>query len=331
MEAYALALLSSGLILAALAWIWLLVRAFQQNIGWGLGSLILPPLALVFALRHAQKAVGPLVVFVLGGMIIAAPVSYSLLAPVDLGLREQLRQEPRFWSLSKTALESDAAHEWMEIRAFYMQLGGVALATLAWVWLLMRAFRQHRRWGLGSLILPPVGLVFAGRYPRKGAIPLGLCLVCLLVAATPALYTFYVPLNLGAREKQVDGERHLTLTGSEDKDGSDLKLKQDVVVLQMANRPDVTDQSLESLKNMKVLRELDLSGTQITDAGLIILKELPALASLHLARTKITDKGFRTALFEKESLMQLDVRGTGVSHKTIQAWREAKPGRRFMQ
>ena len=36
MEAYAIALLSGGLMLAALAWIWLLVRAFQQNVGGGL-------------------------------------------------------------------------------------------------------------------------------------------------------------------------------------------------------------------------------------------------------------------------------------------------------
>ena len=45
----------------------------------------------------------------------------------------------------------------------------------------------------------------------------------------------------------VDGQQHLTLTGSDRKDYSVLKLKQDVAVLQMAN-PDVTDQSLESLR-----------------------------------------------------------------------------------
>ena len=128
-----------------------------------------------------------------------------------------------------------------------MQLGGIALAVLAWIWLLVRAFRQNRRWGVSSLIIPPVGLIFAGCYPRKGGIPLGLFLVCLLVAAMPAVYTLYVPLNLGAREKVVDGEQHLTLTGSDPKDAPDLKLKQDVAVLQMAN-PDVTDASLESFE-----------------------------------------------------------------------------------
>jgi hypothetical protein len=82
---------------------------------------------------------------------------------------------------------------------------------------------------------------------------------------------------------------------------------------------------------MKVFRELDLNGSQVTDAGLEILKELPALTALRLARTKITDKGFRSTLFAKESLMQLDLRGTDVRRETVQAWRDAKPGRRVMQ
>ena len=62
LEAYdRLSLLYGGLALATLAWIWLIVRAFQEKVWWGLASLLLPPLALVFALRHAQKAIGPLV------------------------------------------------------------------------------------------------------------------------------------------------------------------------------------------------------------------------------------------------------------------------------
>jgi len=292
--------------------------------------LILPPLALLFALRHSQKAVGPLVLFVLGGLIAAAPVSYSLVGPVDLGLREKLSAGPRLMSSAKSALQSDAAHEWMEDRAFYMQLGGLTVAAMAWIWLLVVAFRQHRRWGLSSLILPPLGLVFAARHPRKGAIPLVFFLLCLLVAAMPALYTLYVPLDLGPREKLVEGQRHLTLTGWDRKDYSLLRLKPDVVVLQMAN-PDVTDGALEPLKEMKALQELDLNDTQVTDAGLRILKDLPALARLRLARTKITDQGFHEALFPKDSLMQLDLRGTHVSRETGRAWRDAKPDRRVLQ
>jgi hypothetical protein len=330
MEAYAIPLLYGGLVLAALAWIWLIVRAFQEKVWWGLASLLLPPLALVFALRHAQKAIGPLVIFVLGGLVMAAPVAYSLVSPVDQELHDKLREKPKLWSLTESALQSDTAHEWMEGRAFYMQLGGLAVAAMGWIWLLTRAFRQHRRWGLASLILPPVGFVFAGRHPRKGAAPLILFVLSILVAAMPALYTLFVPLDLGPLESIVDGQRHLTLTGWDRKDYSILKLKPDVVVLQMAN-PDVTDKSLESLQEMQALQELDLSGTQVTDTGLKILKDLPVLSTLRLARTKITDQGFHSTLFAKDSLMRLDLSGTQVGRETVQAWRNAKAGRKAMQ
>jgi len=218
----------------------------------------------------------------------------------------------------------------MDYKAIYVEPGGLAVAALAWIWLLARAFRQDRRWGLGSLVLPPVGLIFAVRHPRKGITPLILFLLSLLVAATPALYTKFVPLNLGERDKLVNGQRHLTLTGWDRKDYSILKGKPDVVVLQMAN-PDVNDQSLASLKEMSALQELDLSDTQVTDAGLKILKDLPALTKLWLVRTKITDQGFHETLFAKDSLMRLDLRGTQVSRETVQAWRDAKPGRQVLQ
>ena len=46
MEHYAVVVLSGGLALAALAWLWLLVCAFKQQAGWGIASVIVPPLAL---------------------------------------------------------------------------------------------------------------------------------------------------------------------------------------------------------------------------------------------------------------------------------------------
>ena len=79
------------------------------------------------------------------------------------------------------------------------------------------------------------------------------------------------------------------------------------------------------------MKDLDLNDTQVTDAGLKVLKELPALSSLRLKNTKITDQGFQEALAAKESLMQLDLSGTGVSRETVKAWREAKTGRRAMR
>jgi hypothetical protein len=330
MEHYAIEILFSGLTIAVLAWIWLLVRAFRQSIWWGMGSLLLPPVAFAFSLRQPQKAVGPLVLFIVGGLVMAGPLSYSLVSPFDLGLRVKLQEGPKLWSLAGRALQSDAAHEWMASKAFYMQLGGLAIAAIAWCWLLVRAFRESRTWGLTSLVVPPVGLFFVGRHPRKGIAPLLLFVSSLLIAAAPAVYTLCVRLDLGPRDTLVDGQRHLTLTGWDRKDYSVLRLERDVVLLQMAN-PDVTDETLESLTGMKALRELDLNGTQVTDAGLKILNELPSLARLRLARTKISDRGFHEALSAKDSLMQLDLSGTPVSREVTKAWRDAKSGRRVLQ
>jgi hypothetical protein len=330
MEDYAIAVLVGELALALLVWIWLLMRAFNQHIGWGIASLVLPPVVLVFAWRHAQRAIGPLVVFMLGTLLLTLPVAFFLAWPSDLPKRERLHQEPPFFTATKTTLQSEAVRGWMVDRAYYMQIGGVVLAGLAWVWLLVRAFRERRSWGVGSLVFPPLGFIFADRHPRKGALPLASFVGCLLVAVLPAIYTLAVPPDTSAREREVGGEKHITLTGSDPKTAPDMKEKQDVAVLQMAN-PDVNDESLEALKGMKLLKELDLNGSQVTDAGLEILKELPALVKLRLARTKITDKGFRSALYAKDSLMELDVRGTQVSRETAQAWRDAKPGRRVLQ
>ncbi len=263
MDAYTTQLLYGGLALSALAWVWLIVRAFQVKAWWGLISLLFPPGAFLFAWRHAQHAISPMVLFVLGGLVTAVPMAYSLAGPRDLGLREKLREGPTRWSVTVDALQSDAAHQWMERRAFYMLLGGLLVAALAWSWLLVRAFRQHRRWGVGSLALPPVRLMFAGRYRKQGISPLVLFLIGLLIATSPALFTLFIPLDLGPFETMVDDHRHLTLTGWDRKDYSVLRFKPNVVVLQVAN-PDVTDESLESLHEVKGLEELDLSGTQVS-------------------------------------------------------------------
>jgi Leucine-rich repeat (LRR) protein len=165
---------------------------------------------------------------------------------------------------------------------------------------------------------------------RKGLLPLALVGCGLIVTGFPLAYRAIAPVNLGPREKIVEGQRHITLTGWDRKDYGFLGSKHDVIVLQMAN-PDVTDQTLEELRKMDHLEELDLSNTQVTDAGLKVLKDLPALRSLRLKNTKITDLGFRQFLVGKDSLMQLDLSGTAVSQETAQAWRKDRAGRRVLR
>jgi Leucine Rich repeat len=185
--------------------------------------------------------------------------------------------------------------------------------------------------GLGVIVLGCVGLVIrAFRHWRKGLLPLGMIALGLAITAFPSAYTLMAPIDLGPRDKLVDGQRHLTLTGWDRKDYGFLASKPDTVVLQMAN-PDVTDQTLDHLKGMKTLKELDLNDTAVTDAGLRILMNLPALTALHLKNTRITDRGFRDTLSGKDSLMRLELTGTQVDAETVKAWQSAKSGRRALR
>ncbi|WP_152052789.1 hypothetical protein [Tautonia marina] len=163
--------------------------------------------------------------------------------------------------------------------------------------------------------------------------PLGLLLIGLVVGAIPLAWTgLRAQIDLGPLDRQVDGERHLTLTGW-DRPASDydaaLASRRDAVVLQMAN-PDVTDEVVAGIDGMDTLRELDLNDSAVTDEALATIAARPALEALRMARTQITDEGFREHLANKESIDNLDVRGTAVSPETLAAWVAAKPGRRVL-
>jgi hypothetical protein len=196
----------------------------------------------------------------------------------------------------------------MDSYALYINLAGLVVIAVGCLGLIVRVLRHWRK-GLASLMLIGIGLMVTG---------------------FPPVYRLLVPIDLGPREKIVDGQRHITLTGWDRNDYTFLESKHDVAVLHMAN-PDVTDRTLELLKGMNTLKDLDLNNTQVTDAGLKILKDLPALSALRLQNIRITDHGFQEELARKESLQLLDLTGTQVSRETAQAWRQAKNGRRVMR
>ena len=150
------------------------------------------------------------------------------------------------------------------------------------------------------------------------------------VVAAPIAFNQLARVDLGPREKLVDRELHITLTGWDRRDYSALAARPETVVLQMAN-PDVTDQTLVYLKGMTRLRELDLEGSQVGDEGLRELDALPGLETLRLKGTRITDAGFGRWLAPRESLRQLDLRDTRVGKESGRAWRASRPGRRLLQ
>ena len=147
--------------------------------------------------------------------------------------------------------------------------------------------------------------------------------------AGPAVYTRFAPIDLGPHQQFVAGERHITLTGWDRKDYSVLSRMPDVVVLQMAN-PDVSDEDVGYLKELAVLRELDLGSTKITDASLATLAVLPSLQILRINNTAVTTAGFEKQATNFPKLRQLDVRGTAIDVEVLKKWKAAKEGRRYI-
>jgi hypothetical protein len=208
---------------------------------------------------------------------------------------------------------------------------GVAGLLAAAVWIWIAAWRVSWKWGLGLTLFAPAVVVFIRLYFHRLKRPLTLLLLSAFLVGVPFGVNAVVQrIDLGPREKIVDGEKHITLTGWDQGDYSILKSRPDVVVLQIAN-PEVTDATLEYLRGMARLRELDLNDTQITDQGLSVLKDLPALARLRLRATRITDEGFQRELAGKETLLEVDVRETPVASSTLREWKKAKDGRKYLK
>ena len=64
-------LLILGFILAAVGGIWLLVEQFKESVLWGLGSLFVPFVALVFVIMHWSVSKKPFFIQLAGiGLII---------------------------------------------------------------------------------------------------------------------------------------------------------------------------------------------------------------------------------------------------------------------
>ncbi len=211
-----------------------------------------------------------------------------------------------------------------EAYAVFILAGGLVCLLLGYAWLLVRAARWSARWLVPLVLFPPTGLwVMLRRFRQvKGpCVLIGCGALTLAGVFATSLYLAH-HLDLGPRERVVDGQLHITLTGwdSSAHDYAVLATKAQVVVLQMAN-PDVTDSTLDYLQGCQLLEELDLNDTQITDAGLPRLSALPRLRVLRLRGTRITDAGFRAHLLEKQPLQELDVRDTAVASKTLRHWK----------
>jgi beta-lactamase regulating signal transducer with metallopeptidase domain len=103
----------------------------------------------------------------------------------------------------------------------------------------------------------------------------------------------------------------LTLPDATDADLRALKGNQVLRELNLS-RSQVTDAGLTNLAEMKDLQTLDLIGTRVTDAGLANLKELKDLVILNLSFTQVTDVGL-SQLKDLKHLKSLILQGTQVT------------------
>jgi len=80
-------ILVAGAVIVLAGYFWLIARGFRTRIWWGLGLLLFFPLALLFIPKHFRRSLGPFLVMVLGGAVLAMhyAVNYFLRHHVDLG------------------------------------------------------------------------------------------------------------------------------------------------------------------------------------------------------------------------------------------------------
>lgn len=62
-------LLGLGAVLAVIGSIWLLIAAFRQSIWWGLGSILLPLVWLIFVILNWDEAQKPFLCSLAGGIL----------------------------------------------------------------------------------------------------------------------------------------------------------------------------------------------------------------------------------------------------------------------
>ena len=74
-------LLIVGVILCLIGGIWLLVEAFKESVLWGLGSIFVPFVSLIFAIMHWSECKVPFLMNVVGFLLLIAGSALSAPTP----------------------------------------------------------------------------------------------------------------------------------------------------------------------------------------------------------------------------------------------------------
>lgn len=74
-EQFGFAVLVAGIVVAAIGYIWLILRAFHSSTGWGLTTLIVPIIGpLAYLAKHFPRAKSPFTIVLLGLVLIFLPL-----------------------------------------------------------------------------------------------------------------------------------------------------------------------------------------------------------------------------------------------------------------
>jgi hypothetical protein len=82
-----------GAVVSLTGFVWLVARAWRVHWAWGLGSLLVAPVALAFVLVHFRRALGPVLVTLLGCAIAAAPTVVNLARGAQVQTTGQVEQK----------------------------------------------------------------------------------------------------------------------------------------------------------------------------------------------------------------------------------------------
>ena len=66
-----LALIIVGAIVAVIGYVWLLIAAFSESIGWGLGALLCGIVALIFGIMNWAELKVPTILYISGCVLLS--------------------------------------------------------------------------------------------------------------------------------------------------------------------------------------------------------------------------------------------------------------------
>lgn len=77
-EQFGFAILVAGIVVAAMGYLWLILRALRTSAGWGIATLLLPLIGpIAFLVRHFPRAKSPATVALLGLVLIFLPLAIN--------------------------------------------------------------------------------------------------------------------------------------------------------------------------------------------------------------------------------------------------------------